>query len=143
MLPEEADQSPMIVRRQVVFPAPLRPSSIVSCFSGTAKSTPCRMWYCPICVLTPSRRSTGYSKIGFLHDRRGDDLRRRAGGDQLALVQHDDAVGERAHHVHLVLDEEDGLLSCPLDFLDEGKHGGHFVDAHPRGGLVEHEHLGI
>src|SRR5688572_30942541 len=99
----------MMVRRLVVFPAPLRPRSIVNELALTERETPCRMWYCPMCVLTPRnsrsglrRSGTRHSQVGFLHDRRGDDLRGLAVGDELALVQHDDAVGERAHHVHLV-----------------------------------------
>src|SRR5437870_969337 len=111
MLPAEARHRPMMVRRHVVLPAPLRPRSIVREFGATAKSTPCRMWYWPMCVLTPrSSRSSGTSdapersardtQIGFLHDRRGDHFGWRAFGDQLALVQHDDAVSERTHHVH-------------------------------------------
>src|SRR6266850_1755464 len=113
-LPAEARHRPMIVRREVVLPAPLRPRSMVSEFGATLKSTPCRMWYWPMCVLTPlscSRSGTSDSEIGFLHDRRRNDFGGRALGDELALVQHDDAVGERAHHVHLVLDEQHGLVA--------------------------------
>src|SRR3954462_6271636 len=108
MGPAEARHSPMMVRRQVVLPAPLRPSSIVSRFFGTSKSTPCRMWYWPMCVLTPERASsgsgTGHTQIGLLDDRRGNPLGRIAVGDELPLMQHDDAIRERAHDVHLVLD---------------------------------------
>jgi hypothetical protein len=56
-------------------------------------------------------------------------------------VQHDDAVGERAHHVHLVLDEKHGRIPALLDVVDEFEHGRHLVDAHAGGRLVEHEHL--
>src|SRR6266550_4947437 len=111
MVPADARHSPMIVRRQVVLPAPLRPRSMVSDFSGTEKSTPCRMWYWPICVFTPAswrRSATRDPQVGFLHDRRGDHRGGLAVGDELSLVQHDDAVGERAHHVHLVLHQQDG-----------------------------------
>src|SRR5687767_3322598 len=130
ILPADARHKPMIVRRQVVLPAPLRPSSMVSEFGGTEKSTPCRMWYCPMRVLTPrsSRRSgTSDAQIGFLNDRRGDDLGRLAVGDELALVQHDDAVGERPDHVHLVLDQQDGLLAACLDALNQVEDHRHFV----------------
>src|SRR5690349_19481373 len=121
MRPAEARHSPMIVRRQVVLPAPLRPSSMVSEPAATAKSTPCRMWYWPMCVFTPARESSAslagasstgsHSEISLLHHRRGDHVGRLAVGDQRALMQHDDAIGERAHHVHLVLDEENRLRS--------------------------------
>ena len=41
--PADARQRPMIVRRVEVFPAPFRPSSMVTPRSGTTRSTPCRM----------------------------------------------------------------------------------------------------
>src|SRR5438876_2421945 len=112
MVPAEARQSPMMVRRHVVLPAPFRPRSMVSEFGATAKSTPCRMWYCPMWVWTAlsSRRSgTSDAQIGLLHDGHGDHFGRRALGDELALVQHDDAVRKRAHDIHLVFDQEHGL----------------------------------
>src|SRR6267142_2052543 len=145
-LPAEARHRPMIVRREVVLPAPLRPRSMVSEFGATLKATPCRMWYWPMCVLTPlscSRSGTSDSEIGFLHDRRRNDFGGRALGDELALVQHDDAVGERAHHVHLVLDEQHGLVALRLDVADQVEDHRHLVDAHAGGRLVEHEHLGL
>src|SRR5690242_17881370 len=116
MRPADARHRPITVRRQVVLPAPLRPSSMVSEPCGTSKSTPCRMWYCPMWVFTPARESSALCtgsdpEIRLLDHGRGDHLRGLAVGDQRALVQHDDAIGERAHHVHLVLDEQDGLLS--------------------------------
>src|SRR5512147_3118783 len=113
----------MTVRKAVVLPAPLRPRSIVSPARGTSKSTPCRMWYWPMCVLTPASASSGSgiagtslcdAEIGLLHDRRGDHRVGLAVGDQFALVQHDDAVGERAHDVHLVLDQQDRLVALRL-----------------------------
>jgi hypothetical protein len=70
---------------------------MVSVFGCTAKSTPCRMWYWPMCVLTASSARSAATRdpeIRFLHDRRSDHLGRRAVGDELALMQHDDAVGE-------------------------------------------------
>ena len=42
--PALAAHKPMMVRKVVDLPAPLRPSSIVTWHSGTRKSTPCRMW---------------------------------------------------------------------------------------------------
>src|SRR5581483_3833986 len=112
----------------VVLPAPLRPSSTVMAPEGTVKSTPCRMWYCPMWVCTPSRvssasamaglragrRCRGDAEVGLLHHCRADHRSRLAVGHQPAVVQHDDAVGEAAHDVHLVLDEQDGLVALGL-----------------------------
>src|ERR1043165_5343473 len=100
------------------------------------------MWYWPMCVLTSERPSTRNPNIGFLHDRRGDYGRRVAVGDELSLVQDDDAVGERAHHVHLVLDKENGLVALRLDVADQIEDHRHLVDAHACGRLVEHENPG-
>src|ERR1700693_5232532 len=143
--PAEACQSPMIVRNVVVLPAPLRPSSMVSPPRGTASSTPCKMCYGPIWVSMPSSSNSGATsgigdtEIGFLHQRRGDHAGGLAVGHQLAVVQHDDAVGERAHHVHLVLDQQNGPVAARLDLVDEIEDHRHLVDAHAGGGLVEHE----
>ena len=57
--PCDAAHRPMIVRSVVVLPAPLRPSSIVTAPAGTSRSTPCRMWYAPMCVCTPASDSSG------------------------------------------------------------------------------------
>jgi hypothetical protein len=63
MRPCEARHRPMMVRSVVVLPAPLRPSSMVSCPRGTARSTPCRMWYAPMCVCTPC----SVSRLSLMH----------------------------------------------------------------------------
>src|SRR4051794_138735 len=109
MLPALAFHRPMMVRRVVVLPAPLRPSRTARPPRGTTRSTPCRMWYWPMWVWTPDRVSSGSadcaasagigsdnfgcSKIGFLYDFRLHDFARLAVRDQGAVVQHDDAVG--------------------------------------------------
>src|SRR5438094_897312 len=128
MLPRLAFHRPMMVRRVVVLPAPLRPSRTVRPPRGTARSTPCRMWYWPMWVWTPDSvrmgsfigRSCGFgcAKISLLHDLRLHHLGGGAVGHQGAVVQHDDAVGQRAHHVHLVLDQQHGLVRVALDLLD-------------------------
>src|SRR5258706_7298530 len=144
IVPTEARHKPMIVRRQVVFPAPFRPSSMVSEFGATLKSTPCRMWYCPMCVWTAvssNRSGTSDAQIGFLHDRHGNHFRWCAFGDELPLVQHHDAIGERAHDIHLVLDEQHRLVALRLDVADEVEDHRYLVDAHAGGRLIEHEHL--
>src|SRR5262245_24986815 len=115
---------PMIVRSVVVLPAPLRPKSTVRSPSGTSKSTPCRMWYCPMCVCMPASVSSGSGmagapgrdpEVGLLHDRRANHLGRRPVRHQAAVVQHDDAIGEAAHHLHFVLDQQNGLAALGLE----------------------------
>src|SRR4051812_49170365 len=94
IVPAEARQSPMMVRRHVVLPAPLRPRSMVREFGATLKATPCRMWYCPMCVwiaLSSKRsgtrdapeRSARDTQVSLLDDRHGDHLGRCAFGHEL------------------------------------------------------------
>ena len=140
----------MIVRSVVVLPAPFLPSSIVTSPAGTSKSTPCRMWYAPMCVCTPASESSGgalmpapasrrEAEIGLLDDRRGDHGGRLAVGDELAVVQDDDPVGELADDVHLVLDEQDRLGRVALQAMDQVEDHRHVGGAHAGGRLVEHE----
>ena len=63
-------------------------------------------------------------------------------GDDLALGHHDDPVGDVAHHVHVVLDEEHGAAVVPQRLhvteqrlLERGVHPGHR--------LVEHHQLRV
>src|SRR5438067_13793641 len=106
MLPLLAFHRPMMVRRVVVLPAPLRPSSTARPPRGTTRSTPCRMWYWPMWVWTPDSVRMGSvmgsfalsvscgfggAKIGLLHDFRLHHFGRLAVRHQRAVVQHDDA----------------------------------------------------
>src|SRR5262245_17114320 len=141
---------PMMVRSVVVLPAPLRPSRTVMAPAGTAKSTPCKMWYWPMWVCTPLSVSSGSAmaaapgrnaEVGFLHDGRADHLPRRTVRDQAPIVEHDDAVGETAHHLHLVLDQENGLVALSLQRLDQVEDHRYVADRHARRRLIEHEHV--
>src|SRR5260370_17174900 len=94
-------------------------------------------------VLTPwswssAASDSGDTEIGFLHDRRGDHAGGLAVGHQLAVVQHDDAIGERGHHVHLVLDQQNGRVAARFDLMDEVEDDRYLVDAHAGGRLVQH-----
>jgi hypothetical protein len=80
----------------------------------------------------------GDTEIRLLHHRRGDHLGRLAVGHQRAVVQHDDAVGQFAHHVHLVLHQQDGLGLVFLQRADQVQDDGRLVVAHAGGRFVEH-----
>src|SRR5215470_692337 len=149
-VPRLGFHNPMMVRKVVVLPAPLRPSSTVMAPSGTAKSTPCRMWYCPIWVCTPCSSNSGsamarapgrYTQIGLLYDRRGNHLGRSTIGHQASVVQDDDAVGEASHHVHFVLDQQNRFVALGFQRLDQVEHDRHVVDRHTSRRLVEHEYV--
>src|SRR5271166_3820799 len=81
------------------------------------------------------------SEVSLLNDWRSNHHRWVAVGDELAVGQNNDAVGERAHDVHLVLDQQDGLRLVALQPCDEVEHHRNLVDAHARGRLVEHVDL--
>jgi hypothetical protein len=70
----------------------------------------------------------------------GADLFRRALGEYRALVQHGDAVGDRHHDLHLVLDHDHRAPRG--DALDQGDGSLRLLRAHARGGLVEEQELG-
>src|SRR5215471_6486949 len=99
---------PMIARRVVVFPAPLRPSNVTTSPSPTAKLTPCRMWDSPYQACSSSTRSKcccvtaasgvagpkiGLHDLGVLRDHAVIAL-----GENAAAGQHRDHVAEVGHH---------------------------------------------
>lgn len=92
----------------------------------------------PRSVLGASRRQ---AEVSLLHDRRSDHLRRLAIGHELPVVQHDDAVRELAHHVHLVLDQEDGLRPVFLERADQVEDHRRLGRVHAGRRFVEHEDL--
>src|SRR5947209_1721785 len=98
---------PMMARKVVVLPAPLRPSKVTTSPRPTAKLMPCRMWDSPYQACRPSTPSsdgavtagsgmTG-SQISF-HDlgvlRHGAVV---ALGEDAAAGQHGDDIGEIGH----------------------------------------------
>ena len=60
-----------------------------------------------------------------------------AGGDDAAVNQNRDAVGEREHRLHVVLDQYDGDF-LP-QFLQQRHHAGGFGDAEPGHRLIEQQ----
>src|SRR5688572_18807999 len=109
----------MMVRMVVVLPAPLRPRSTVTRSRRTASDTPWRMWCWPMSAWTScsSRRTSdtgAAAEVGRLHFRIAGDRLRRVIGDETAVLEHGHGVGERHHHIDLVLDEQDGGVALRL-----------------------------
>src|SRR3990167_5163266 len=92
----------------VVLPAPLGPTTATSSPSPTVSETSHRAGASPYPTCRPSASSIGFPEIGGHDLRLPDDVARPALGDQLAVVQHHDPVGQVDHGPHDVLDEEDG-----------------------------------
>src|ERR1039458_9881965 len=82
----------------------------------------------------------GLAQISIAHGGVGADVGGRAGCDYPAIDQHRDAVGEREHRFHVVLDQEDGELL--LQSAQHLHHAGGFLRPQARHRLVEQQHAG-
>src|SRR5437762_1804885 len=105
---------PMIARRVVVLPAPLRPSRVTTSPWPTAKLIPCNMWDSPYqacrsstpsscCPVTAPSGMAGpqirFHDFWVLRDRVVIAL-----GEDAAAGQHRDDVGEIGHYRQVMLD---------------------------------------
>src|SRR5688572_27371325 len=116
-VPRVRRASPMIARKVVVLPTPLRPSNAAHSPPFTSRLTPCRICSLPIWTWTSSSLSMhrlldvvfvlGAAEIGLAHALVGGDLLRAAGGEDGAQRHHGDVVGDLEHHLHVVLDDDD------------------------------------
>src|SRR5260370_3482019 len=142
--PRWGGSTPITVRMVVLLPAPFRPRSTVTASGRTRRETPWRMWCWPMSVCTPSSSRTSGTRgpeVRGLHLRARADRGGRAVGDEPAVLQDRDGVRQGHDHVDLVLDEEDGAVPARPDPLDELDDRGHLLERHPRGRLVEQQHL--
>jgi len=83
----------------------------------------------------------GRAHVSFLHQRIGRHLGIRPFGQHRAALQHGDGVGNGRHHVHVVLDHQDGAIG--RHFLGQA---GDTVDVfmpHALGRLVEQHQFRI
>src|ERR1700730_6825073 len=136
---------PMIARKVVVLPTPLRPSSAAHSPSRTSRFTPWRMCSFPIWTWTSSSLSMASfldvvlvllaTEIRPAHARVGGNLVRTAGCEDRALRHHRDIVGNPEDNLHIVLDDDD--VDHPRELADfcNGTLG--LPGAHPAGRLVE------
>src|SRR4051794_26093487 len=104
MTPSRRRRIPMIARRVVVLPAPLRPSSVTVSPSRMSRSTPCRTWLSPYQALRPRTSRRGAllmlgSHIGFAHPWILADLVVGSVGEDLPTGQNGDAVAQVGDHV--------------------------------------------
>src|SRR5438105_9580909 len=133
--------SPMMALMLVERPTPLRPRSATISPGCTSKLTPCSTWLLPYQACRSRTSSIGEFRpqVCLAHGRVLADLRRRAGGDDLPVDQHGDAVGEPENHAHVVLHHHQRLaLGDPADERHCLRGLG---VAHAGGRLVEQDHL--
>src|SRR3954468_23145622 len=123
----------MIVRSSVLLPTPLRPRIERLWFALSMSETPSSTTASPYPARTSRSSSMRLSQVDLAHARIAADLFGRALDEDAAADHHDDAAGEAEHHVHVVLDEEDGELARQR--LDGAEEGRAFVLRHPGGGL--------
>ena len=83
------------------------------------------------------------AQVGGDDDRVALDLLRRALGDLLAEVEHHDAVRDRHHQLHVVLDEQHAHVALDVDALDELGEVALLGRVRAGGGLVEQQHAGV
>ena len=84
--------------------------------------------------------SSSGAEVGFLHRPARADLLGRSGFEHTAVDHHGKDVRDGEHGVHVVLDEQDGVIANePAEQLDDANG---FLGAHARERLVEQQHLG-
>src|SRR5499425_2306310 len=88
------------------------------------------------------RREGLFPEVGLDYPAVSSDLARRAGGDLLPEAQHDDAMRERHHRAHVVLDEKHGDATR-VDGAHQAHHGVDLRGVEPRHHLVEEEERGL
>src|SRR5215470_8264865 len=104
-VPRLRGASPIIARKVVVFPTPLRPSSAAHSPACTSRVTPCRMCSFPIWTWTSSSLSMDLllldvvlvllaAEIGLAHALVGGDLFRATGRQNSTLRHHGNVVGD-------------------------------------------------
>src|SRR3984893_2279266 len=148
--PARGRRYPMIVRRVVDLPAPLRPTRHTTSPSFTSRDTWRRMWLDWMKTSTASTLSTRTSPSSRAapdhrvdHARVGADRGGRRVGEHPALVERDDAVRVAEHDVHVVLDLDDrAQADAPGRGHQDLHHRVLVGGAHPAGRLVQQDDLG-
>src|SRR6266480_6632810 len=144
MLPACGRTIPNTVLSSVDLPAPLAPMMDTMCPACTRSDTP----RSTSTSAYPARTSVSASSVGSAAKVRLDDVRvaadrlRRALGDLLAVVEHDDALRDVHDHLHVVLHEQD-RLALRVQHADVVLHLVDHRRVHGRRRLVEQDELGI
>src|SRR5262245_49223202 len=107
-VPLATGSRPMRLFMSVVFPAPLRPIHPVMLPAGRSSETSRRSCTLRIATLSLLTLSTRLPDHVALHLGVAQRALRRRVRDDAAVVEGDDALGEAAHHFHVVLDEDHG-----------------------------------
>src|SRR5258705_3795351 len=147
MRPARGRRYPMMARRVVDLPAPLRPTRQTTSRSFPSSETGRRMWLDWMKTSMASTLSPGASRSSrtaadhHVYDPRvGADRGGGRVGQHPTLVEGDDPVRVAEHDVHVVLDLDDGLQAHSPGRADQGLHYRVLVPgAHPPGRLVQQD----
>src|SRR5437660_9480162 len=113
MEPDRAGVNPMIERTVVVWPMPLRPISVTISPAWMSNETPNSAWLRPYAVSTPEScnkvsaiqfHGLLLAEVSAAHLRIGADRVRRSRGDDAPVDENGDAIRQREHRIHVVLD---------------------------------------
>src|SRR6266702_2882545 len=149
--PRRCPTMPIMARKVVVLPAPLRPSSVTSSPSPTENSIPCRMCDSPYQACRSATRSNALSRtavsgmsgphIGLDDFGVFRDLRVGALRQDLSAGKHGDGVRQIGDDGEIVLDHQHRAIR--RDGLDQRRNARDVLLAEPGHRLVEQQHLGI
>src|SRR5919197_1055651 len=124
-VPRRCRCRPMIARRTVVCPAPLRPTSVTSSPPPTRNEMPRSACASPYHAVRSATCSIGLCMR--LTQIRGDDRGIFTDGvvatlcDHASLVEHDHLLRQLGHYAHVVLDEHDGAIRAHAPDEREGR----------------------
>src|SRR5437588_9034080 len=136
---------PMIARKVVVLPTPLRPSTAAASPGLTSRLTPWRMCSLPIWTCTPSSLSMrrlldvvlvlATTQVGLADALVGCNILRTAGCQDAALCHDGDVGCDPEHDLHVVLDDDD--VDGRGELADLRHHALGFRRTHAAGRLVK------
>src|SRR4029434_11021105 len=154
MSPLRAGTRPAIVFNSVVFPAPLAPTRATISPGLTCSDTP---WSAsapaPYATCTSRTSRSGsfpsvsvtpvLAEISLDHLLVPDDFLGRPFHQLLAVLEDDDPLGQRHHHLHHVLDHAESYFELTVDPAHQLHRLRRLGRSEPRHGLVEEEHAGL
>src|SRR4051794_14477100 len=111
MRPAASGTTPEIALNKVVLPAPLGPTTAMNSPALTSMETSVSADRPPYLTVALSSLSIGHplvAEIGLDHFRPPDHLAGRTDRDDLAMIEHHEAVDEFDHRMHGVFDDDDG-----------------------------------
>src|SRR5450755_750648 len=140
-LPLRLATIPMMLRSVVVLPAPLRPTRVTISPSPTSKSTPRTIWLSSYQALSPRTLSMLAAQVGVDDALVAAHFGVAAFNEDRAALHHRDAVAKLGDDAQIVFDEHDRSLR--RDGPDQRGDPADIFPPHPRGGLIEQQHLRI